>query len=100
MLEGDELMIHVEGRPESITVAPIGCTWVTCRNGDHVWWIACHFQGIEAGKTYKIITRMIRDRDNAVIRVDADLACEQDAIHYHERYVLESRLGHWRIYPH
>jgi len=95
MLEGDELAIHVASKPEGVKVFEIGCTWVTCNDGEHVYWIACRFKGIKAGETHSIITRMIRDRDGSALRLTNDLTCTEDAPEY-TTFILESRLGYWR----
>lgn len=95
MPEGDELAINIAGNPEGVSIFEVGTTWVTCRNGDQVYWVACKFKGVRAGETYKVITRMLRDRDGFVLRLEADLACTEDADEY-ATYILESRLGYWR----
>ena len=96
MLEGDELIVRIEGRPAHVSIFEIGITWVTTPStGEHVYWVACKFKGIEAGETYKVVAIAMRAREGDVLRLEADLVCDTSAEEY-ATYILESRLGYWR----
>jgi len=96
MLDGDEMVVHIEGKPDHVKVFEIGCTWITTQSsGEHAYYLACRFKGLRAGESYRVIARLLRARDCSTLRLEKDLHCTKDADEF-ESYFVGNLFNSWR----